>query len=103
MSEPPDYASQLATFLEDTAKKVRGMTVDRAVDIVTWVAIGLVVATIAFLALFWVFIGLFRALGALIGVELTYAIVGGILLVAGAFVWSKRIPAEIRSDDVESM
>ncbi len=94
MTDRNDYATQLASFLEELAAKIRRMTVDRVADAVTWTALGLVVATLAFLIVLWVIVGLFRALGALIGMEVAYAVVGGIFVVAGAFIWSKRFPAD---------
>ena len=87
-----DYPSKIADFLENLAMRIRAMTVDRASLAVTWTAIGLVVATLAVLALIWFLVGFFRALGTLIGQELAYAVVGGILLLVGVLVWVKRYP-----------
>lgn len=89
-----DYPAKIADFLEDLAIRIRSLTVDRASLAVTWTAIGLVLATLASLALIWFLIGFFRALGTLIGQELAYAVVGGILLLAGVFVWTKRYPED---------
>jgi len=87
-----DYPAKIADFLEAVATRIRAMTVDRASVAVTWAAIGIVAATAAVLALIWFLIGFFRALGTLIGQELAYAVVGGILLIAGVLVWVKRFP-----------
>jgi hypothetical protein len=88
-----DYPAKIADFLEQAATRIRSLTVDRASLAVTWTAIGLVVATIAILAVIWLLVGFFRALGTLIGAqELAYAVVGGIFLIAGVFVWMKRFP-----------
>jgi uncharacterized membrane protein YidH (DUF202 family) len=89
-----DYPSKIADFLEDLATRIRSMTVDRASIAVTWTAIGIVIATVGLLALIWFLVGFFRALGTLVGQELAYAIVGGILLLAGVFVWVKRYPED---------
>ncbi len=89
-----DYPARIADLLEDLATRIRSMTVDRASVAVTWTAIGIVAATAAVLALIWVLVGFFRALGTLIGQELAYAVVGGILFLAGVFVWMKRHPNE---------
>jgi len=87
-----DYPSKIADFLEGLATRIRAMTVDRASFAITWTAIGLVIATLAILALIWFLVGFFRAFGTLIGQELAYAVVGGILLIAGVLVWVKRYP-----------
>jgi len=89
-----DYPAKIADFLEDLATRIRSMTVDRASVAVTWIAIGIVIATVVALALIWFLVGFFRALGTLVGQELAYAIVGGILLLAGVFVWVKRYPED---------
>ncbi|MEA2010140.1 MAG: hypothetical protein U9N78_05500 [Actinomycetota bacterium] len=89
-----DYPAKIADFLEQLATRIRSLTVDRASLAVTWTAIGLVIATVAVLAVIWLLVGFFRALGTLIGQELAYAVVGGILLLAGVFVWMKRYPED---------
>jgi hypothetical protein len=68
--------------------------VDRVAVGVTWAAIGIVIATLAVMAIIWLLVAFFRALGTLIGQELAYAIVGGILFLAGVFVWTQRRPDE---------
>ena len=87
-----DYPTKIADFLEQIATRIRSLTVDRASLAVTWTAIGVVVATLAVLAVIWLLVGFFRALGTLIGQELAYAVVGGILLLVGVFLWMKRYP-----------
>jgi hypothetical protein len=89
-----DYPTKIADFLEQIATRIRSLTVDRASLAVTWTAIGLVVGTVAALAVIWLLVGFFRALGALIGQELAYVVVGGILLIAGVLVWTKRFPED---------
>ena len=59
------------------------------------------VAMLVILAVIWLLVGFFRALGTLIGQELAYAVVGGILLLAGVFVWVKRHPDEETSPTQE--
>ena len=87
-----DYPAAIADFLESTAAKVRGLTVDRVRNIATWVAVGLVLAMLLLLLLVFLFVGIFRLLGELVGVEYAYLILGGLFLVVGAFLWRKRVP-----------
>ena len=45
-----DYPAKIADFLEQTATRIRSVTVERASVAITWTALGLVLATIAVLA-----------------------------------------------------
>lgn len=76
------------------AAKVREMTVDRAAVAVTWTAIGIVLLAAVAMALFWLLVGIFRALGTLIGMELAYVVVGVIFIIGGAIFWIKRYPQD---------
>jgi hypothetical protein len=92
--EPTDYPTKIAAFLETTATRVRTLTVDRIARYVTWTAIGLIAAAAGFLAVYWLLISFFRALGTLIGQEWAYALVGGILVIVGVLLWVKRYPKD---------
>jgi uncharacterized membrane protein len=95
-----DFPTKIADFLESTAQKIRAMTVDKVRGVAKWTALGLILAVLAFLLILFLFIGIFRLLGELIGVKTTYAAVGGLFVVVGAFLWSKRIPkSDTESDD----
>lgn len=87
-----DYPAAIADFLEDIALKVRGLTVDKIRDATTWTAVGLVVGMIVLVLAIFLLIGLFRLLAYLVGVEAAYAILGGLFIVVGAFLWRKRMP-----------
>jgi hypothetical protein len=89
-----DYPAKIADALEQIATRIRSLTVERVAVGVTWAAIGIVIATLAVMAIIWLLVAFFRALGTLIGQELAYAVVGGILFLAGVFVWMKRHPGE---------
>ncbi|NNC93761.1 MAG: hypothetical protein HKN80_14860 [Acidimicrobiia bacterium] len=85
-----DFPIKLADLLESVAGKARALTVDRVAQWTKMAALGLVVATLGLLALLLLIIGLFRLISSLVGVTPTYAILGGIFLVAGAFLWVER-------------
>jgi hypothetical protein len=95
-----DYPAQIADFLEQTATKVRSLSVDRVANIATWAAVGMVVATLGLMLVIFLLVGLFRILGEATTVELAYVILGGLFLIIGAFLWSKRIrmPADVGED-----
>jgi len=95
MSEPnPSIPVRVADGLEQLAAKVREMTVDRAAVAVTWTAVGVIAFVTAVTAIVWLLVGIFRALGTLMGTETAYAVVGLILILVGAFVWSRRYPQD---------
>ena len=93
-----DYPAKIADFLEETAAKVRSLTVDRIAYGVRWATAGIVLAVIAFLLILFLLFGLFRLFGELIGVELTYAVFGGLFVIAGALLWSRRTPKPTQED-----
>ena len=102
MPEPTDpiqnsnqpLSARVADQLESVATKIREMTVDRAANAVTWAAVGLVLFVGVLLAVIWLLVGIFRILGTLMGVETAYAVVGVLLIIIGAFVWSRRYPQD---------
>jgi uncharacterized membrane protein HdeD (DUF308 family) len=85
-----DFPVKLADLLEGAAGKVRSLTVDRVAQWTKMAALGMVAATLGLLAVLFLVLGLFRLLSSVIGVTPTYAVLGGIFLVAGAFLWVKR-------------
>lgn len=101
-----DFARRIPDLLESITERIRAMTVDRMAKVITYVALGIVAAALVFLALVFLFVGLFRILGELAtkacdctsGMEIAYAVVGGLFLLVGAFLWAKRIAKD--DDDV---
>ena len=85
-----DFPVKLADLLESVAGKVRALTIDRVAQWTKMLALGMVAATLGVLALLFLIIGLFRLLSSVIGVTPTYAVLGGIFLVGGAFLWVMR-------------
>jgi uncharacterized membrane protein len=92
-SNPP-FSARIADFLETLANKIRELSVDRAATGITWAAIGLILLVTGVIVVFWLLVGIFRALGTLIGTETAYAVVGLVLILVGAFVWSRRFPQD---------
>jgi hypothetical protein len=87
-----DFPTKIADFLESIAHKIRAMTVDRVRGAAKWTALGLILAVLGILLVLFLFIGIFRILGELIGVKTAYAALGGLFVLVGAFLWSKRVP-----------
>ena len=95
----PTLSVRIADFLEQVATKIRELSVDRAANAITWGAVALILIVGAILAVIWLLVGIFRILGALMGVETAYAVVGIVLIIAGAIVWSRRYPQDRTSEE----
>lgn len=95
MAEPtPPLSARVADLLEQIATRIRELSVDRAANAITWTAVGLILFVAGLLAVIWLLVGIFRILGTLMGQETAYAVVGVILILIGAFVWSRRYPQD---------
>ena len=97
-----DFPTKIAELLESIAVKIRSMTVDRVRGAAKWIALGLIIATLALLLVIFLLVGVFRLLGELIGVRTAYATIGGLFVIVGAFLWSMRIrksPKEALDND----
>lgn len=90
----PPVSQRVADGLEHVATRIRELSVDRAAMAVTWAAVGLLLIVAGITAAIWFLVGIFRALGTLIGTETAYAVVGLALILGGAFVWSRRYPQD---------
>lgn len=90
---------RIADLLELIATRIRELSVDRAATAVTWIAVSVLLLTAGVLAIFWLLVGIFRILGTLMGTETAYAVVGVVLIIVGAFVWSRRYPQDRSSQE----
>jgi hypothetical protein len=96
-SNPP-LSVRIADTLETVATRIREMTVDRAATGVTSTSIGIIAVVAGFMAVFWLLVGIFRILGTLMGTETAYAVVGLVLILVGAILWSRRYPQDKTQD-----
>ncbi len=86
-----DFPVRIAELLESTANRVRELTVDRVKGVVKVVALAPVVLVFVVTGLVFIGIGTFRLVAeATQGVRIAYAVVGGLFLVGGALLWSRR-------------
>ena len=92
--QSPTISARVADGLEDLATRIRELTVDRAAFGITWAAVGVILVVGVITSLIWLLVGIFRALGTLMGTETAYAVVGLALILVGAFVWSRRYPQD---------
>lgn len=86
------YATQFADMLERQADRIRAMSVDRVRRAITIAMVGMVAATLFGVAFVFLALGIFRYVGEAIGVTAAYAAFGGIFVVVGLLIWSRRDP-----------
>jgi hypothetical protein len=85
-----EYAVRFAEFLEQIALKVRSLTVDRVSLGIKVSGLGILVATLGFSAVVFLLWALFGALEIPLTTAGAFAVLGGILLVAGGYLWFTR-------------
>lgn len=85
-----DFASNIASFLESTTAKVRSLTVDRAENAVRLTTLGIVAAAFGLMAAIFLLLTIFAALEIPLGTWGAYAVLAGVFLLGGVFMWVKR-------------
>jgi formate hydrogenlyase subunit 3/multisubunit Na+/H+ antiporter MnhD subunit len=87
-----DFSKKIPDLLERITGRVRSLTVDKAAKGLTIAAAAIIAMTLVGMAILFLFIGLFRILGELVNdMEIAYAIVGGLFLIVGVLLWSRRL------------
>ena len=95
-----DWPAQAADTIERVVGKVRDKTVAPAQRATRAVVYGLLAAFFLITAISLLIIGAFRGLVILVGdVWAAYLICGGILVLAGAFCWTRRFKRQKTSDE----
>lgn len=89
-----NFPTRIADLLEEFAARVRSLTVDRVAGWAKWAGVGIFAALIGLVLAIFVVVGLTRLLGELVGMEWAYTIIGGLFVVAGAFLWRRRLPRD---------
>ncbi len=93
-----EFPTRVADFLESVATRIRALTVDRVARVIMFVALGLVSAVLVVVAFIFLMLGLFRILEELVfkacdcsqAMEISYGAVGGLFVLVGALLWSRR-------------
>jgi hypothetical protein len=93
-----DFPTQIADFLEETAGKIRTLTVDRLANAAKWTGVGIVAALLGLVLGIFLVVGLVRLLAGLVGMQWSYTIIGGLFVVAGMFLWRMRVPREAKEN-----
>jgi hypothetical protein len=85
-----DFPAKLASFLEDIAGRARAMTVDRAAKAVRMTSLGIIAAAFGLMTIVFLFLTIYGALEIPLGEWGAFAVLAGLFLLAGAFMWGKR-------------
>lgn len=88
-----DFPAKIADLLESVAIRIRSLTVERVAGWARWTAIGVVLSILGLLMLIFFLVAIFRLLAGLVTVEGAYGILGGLFVLLGIVLWSKRLPS----------
>lgn len=96
-----ELATRFADLLENTAVKIRSLTVDRFDRSIKITALGIIAVTLGIIAVIYLIRAIFEAVAVPLGVLGAYAFFGGLFVLGGAFMWAmrKRPPKEKSEDD----
>jgi heme A synthase len=89
-----NFATRFADLLEDTATKIRALTVDRVEKGVRVAALALPTVVFGLLAVIFLFMTLHAALAVPLGSAAAHAIIAGLFAVGAALLWAKRTQDE---------
>jgi hypothetical protein len=85
-----EYAARFAELLEQIAIKIRSLTVDRVSEGIRLTGLGILTASLGFTALLFLLLAIFGALEIPLTTAGALAVVGGLLVGVGAYLWMKR-------------
>ncbi len=85
-----DFPARLADLLEQVATKVRSLTVDRVARWIRMGGLGILAATLAFLAVIFLLLAIFGALEIPLTTAGALALIGALLVSIGGYLWLKR-------------
>jgi len=85
-----EFATRFADLLENTALKVKSLTIDRFDRGIKITALGIVAITLALIAIVYLIRAIFQAVAVPLGVLGAYAAFGGLFVIGGAFLWAIR-------------
>lgn len=97
-----DFPTRIADLLESIATRIRSLTVDKLARGITFVTLGLVALVLVTMAFIFLLVGVFRIVEDLVfeacnceaAMEISYGAVGGLFLLGGALLWSRRAKYE---------
>jgi hypothetical protein len=85
-----DLPARLADFLESISARIRALTVDRVARWIKISSLGMVALTLGIMAAVFLLLTMYGALEIPLGPDAAFAVLGGVLLIAGAWLWLRR-------------
>jgi hypothetical protein len=85
-----EFAARFAEMLEQIAAKIRSLTVDRVERGVRLTGLGILAASLGLTAVMFLLYAIFGALEIPLTTAGAFAVVGGLLIGGGTFLWLKR-------------
>ena len=85
-----DYAAKFAEFLEQVATRIRSVTVDRVARGIRLTGLGILAFTLGFIAVLFLLFAIFGALEITLTTAGAFALVGGLFVGLGTYLWIKR-------------
>lgn len=85
-----DFPARLADFLESISSRIRALTVDRVARWIKVSSLGMIAATLGIMALIFLLLTLYGALEIPLGPDGAFAVLGGVVLIAGLVLWRRR-------------
>ena len=85
-----DFPTRFADLLESIATRVRALTTDRVAKWIRMSSLGIVAVTLGMTAVVFLLLTIYGALAIPLGTDGAFGVLGGLVLVAGFILWSKR-------------
>lgn len=85
-----DFPARLADFLESISARIRALTVDRVARWVKLTSLGMIALTLGITAAIFLLLTVYGALEIPLGPDGAFAVLGGVLLIAGVLLWWRR-------------
>jgi cytochrome bd-type quinol oxidase subunit 1 len=85
-----DLPARLADFLESISARIRALTVDRVARWIKISSLGMVALSLGIMASVFLLLSVYGALEIPLGPDGAFAVLGGVLLIAGAWLWLRR-------------
>ena len=85
-----DLPARLADFLESISARIRALTVDRVARWIKLTSLGMIALSLGIMAWIFLLLTVYGALEIPLGPDGAFGVLGGVGLIAGAWLWWRR-------------